>query len=413
MKFEKIKSCRLCDSKKIKKIVDFGPICSSSTFPYKKNKYEKITPMVFGICTKCKLAQLLHNYNLKELYNDNYGYRSGINPAMVKHLTGITNDIKKIVKIKKDDHVLDIASNDGTLLKTYKVSKVNYVGIDPTISRFKNFYPKNFKTKADFFSKEKYLKISKNKKAKSITSIAVFYDIIKPNKFVSNIKNILSENGVWVMEQSYLPILIKNNGYDSICHEHLTYFTLKQVKLLCHRNNLRIFKTSLNYMYGGSIRIFICHKNAKYKTNLKSIDVCEKLEKKYINNKCFNNFKRKIEFLSNKLNKLVKNIKKRNQSIHVYAASTKGNVILQYSKISNKIIPYAADRNPLKWNRKMPGSNIPIISEKKSRLKKPDYYLVLPWHFKKTFIQREKNFLKRGGKLIFPLPNVKVISKKN
>ena len=139
MKYHKIDHCRLCNSKKIKQIIDFGPICSSSTFPYKKLKYDKITPMIFGICNSCKLTQLLHNYNLKELYNDNYGYRSGINPAMIKHLTGITSDIKKIVSFKRGDYALDISRNDGTLLKSYALSKIKYVGIDPTISRFKNY----------------------------------------------------------------------------------------------------------------------------------------------------------------------------------------------------------------------------------------------------------------------------------
>ena len=413
MIYKKIKNCRLCNSKKVKKLIDFGDICSSSTFPLKNLDYKKITPMIFGICKNCGLAQLLHNYNLKELYNDDYGYRSGINPAMVEHLTGITQDIKKILKFEKGDCLLDIASNDGTLLKSYKLSGMNYIGIDPTISRFKNFYPKNFKTKSTFFSKNKFLNLSNRKKAKSITSIAVFYDIIKPNNFVSNIKDILSKEGIWVMEQSYLPILIRNNGYDSICHEHLTYFTLKQINYLCRQNDLRVFKTSLNYMYGGSVRIFICHKEAKYKTNLKSLNICRKLERKYINSKYFLNFKNKISRLSKKLNFIIKNIKNKNKTIHVYGASTKGNIILQYSKIYKKYIDFAADRNPLKWNRKMPGSNIPIISEKNSRSKKPDFYLVLPWHFKKEFIKREFFFLKKGGRLIFPLPKVQIVSKKN
>ena len=412
MKYHKINNCRLCNSRKIKQLINFGQICSSSTFPYKKLNYKKITPMIFGICNKCKLAQLLHNYNLKELYNDNYGYRSGINPAMVKHLSGITKDIKKIVNFKKGDFALDIASNDGTLLKSYKLPRIKYVGIDPTISRFKNHYPKNFKTKPDFFSKKYYLNLSKKNKAKSITSIAVFYDIIKPSDFVADIKDILSRDGIWVMEQTYLPTLIKNFGYDSICHEHLTYFTLKQINYLCEKSDLRVFKTTLNPMYGGSIRVFICHKEAKFKTNFKSIQKCKKLESKYINRKHLINFKKKIKYLSNKLNGLIKKLKKNNKTIHVYGASTKGNVILQYSKINKNYINYAADRNPLKWNRKMPGSNIPIISEKNSRSKKPDYYLVLPWHFKKEFITREEKYLSQGGKLIFPLPKIQIVSKK-
>ena len=413
MKYKRINRCRLCNSKKIKKIIDFGSICSSSTFPQKDLKYEKITPMVFVMCKDCGLAQLLHNYDLKELYNDNYGYRSGINPAMVKHLSEITGDIKKIVKFKKGDVALDIASNDGTLLKSYKSSNIKCIGIDPTISRFKNFYPKNFNISSAFFSKKKYLKLSKNKKAKTITSIAVFYDIIKPDNLVSDIKDILAKDGIWVMEQSYLPLLLKNNAYDSICHEHLTYFTLKQINYLCNKNGLRVFKTSLNNIYGGSIRVFICHKNSKYKVNQNLIQKCKKLEIKYVNDKYIFSFEKKIKLLSKELNFVVKKLNKKKETIHVYGASTKGNIILQYSKINKKHIRFAADRNPLKWNRKMPGSNIPIISEKNSRSKKPGFYLILPWHFKKEFIKREKKFLLKGGQLIFPLPKVQIISKKN
>ena len=156
------------------------------------------------------------------------------------------------------------------------------MGIDPTFSRFKKFYLKNFKTRSVLFSKHQYLNLSKREKARAITSIAVFYDVINPNRFVSDVKDILCKDGIWVMEQSYLPILIKNNGYDSICHEHLTYFTLKQINYLCEKNNLRVFKVSLNSMYGGSVRVFICHKSAKFKTNFNSMQKCNKLEKNYI-----------------------------------------------------------------------------------------------------------------------------------
>tara|TARA_B110000003_G_C16617320_1_gene521755 strand:- start:124 stop:1371 length:1248 start_codon:yes stop_codon:yes gene_type:complete len=412
MKYTKIKYCRLCKSKKITKLIDFGQIACSSTFPLKNNKYNQITPMVFCICENCKLAQLLHNYSLKELYNDNYGYRSGVNQAMIKHLTTITNDIKNLIKFKKDDYVLDIASNDGTLLKTYKSKILKYVGIDPTISRFKTFYPKNFKTDSTFFSKKKYLNISKGKKAKVITSIAVFYDVSDPDKFISEIKDILDKEGVYVMEQSYLPMLIKNNAYDSICHEHLTYFTLKQIKYLCEKNNLKVIKASTNSMNGGSIRVFITHKKSDFKINTNSINKCDVLENKYVNIKRLVQFKNDIKKLSINLNKTIKKIKDNKKVIHAYGASTKGNITLQYSKINKYQISFAADRNPTKWNRKMPGTNIPIISEKSSRLLNPDFYLVLPWHFRKDFIKRENFFLSNGGKLIFPLPKVEIVSKK-
>jgi len=413
MKYNKIHRCRLCYSNKLKPLIDFGSICLSSAFPYKNLKYKKIIPMIFGICKNCRSVQLLHNYDLKALYNNDYGYRSGINQSMIDHLTSITNDIKKIIKFKIGDYVLDIASNDATLLKSYKFSKINYVGIDPTINKYKKFYPKNFKTKSTLFSKNKYLNLSNKQKAKVITSIAMFYDVQNPNEFVSDIKDILSKNGIWVMEMYYLPILLKYNAYDSICHEHITYFSLNQINYLCEKNNLKIFKVSLNSMNCGSIRYFICHRDARFKLDYNSLNKCKKLEKILDQDSCFYNFKKRIKFLSKKLNLIIKNLNKRKKTIHVYGASTKGNISLQYSKLSVKDISFVADRNPLKWNRKMPGSNIPIISEASSRAKNPDYYLVLPWHFKKGFIKREKKFLAKGGKLIFPLPKIEILSKKS
>ena len=412
MKYKKINNCRLCHSKNLKKIINFGDISLTAIFPYKNSKYTEITPMIFGMCKSCRSVQLLHNYNLDMLYNDNYGYRSGINQTMVNHLKGITNDIKKVIKFQKGDFVLDIASNDGTLLKSYKSSLVKYVGIDPTINKYKKFYPNNFKVKSSFFSKREFLNLSKNIKAKVITSIAMFYDVQKPNEFVSDIKNILRKDGIWVMEMYYLPTLINFNAYDSICHEHITYFSLNQINKLCIKNNLRIFKVSLNSMNCGSIRFFICHNDSKFKTDYRSLNKCKKYEKNLNYDNYFLNFKKKVKSISKKLNFTIKKLIKKKKIIHIYGASTKGNVLMQYSKLSLKDIKFAADRNPLKWNRKMPGTNIPIISEKTSRFMKPDYYLMLPWHFKKEFIKRESKFLKRGGKLIFPLPNIQIVSKK-
>ena len=413
MKYSKIRNCRLCKSKSLKPIINFGAMSLSSAFPSKTKEYKAKTPMILVICNNCKLTQLLHNYDLKDLYNDEYGYRSGINNIMVNHLTEISTQVKKIVTFKNGDYILDIASNDATLLKSYKLSKINYVGIDPTIKKYKKFYPKEIKTRPKLFNKKEYLKISSNKKAKAITSIAMFYDVQDPNKFTSEIHDILDNEGIWVMEMFYIPILLKYNAYDSVCHEHITYLTYQHIEYLCKNNNLRIFDATLNSMNCGSIRYFICHKNAKFKSNYKAIKKCKKYEKNLKKNKIYFDFKKRIKKISKKLNFLIKKINNKKKTVHIYGASTKGNVLIQYSKLSNKNIPYAAERNSSKWTKKMPGSNIPIISEKTSRLMKPDYYLVLPWHFKNEFIKREKKFLLSGGKLIFPLPKIEIFSRKD
>ena len=407
MKYYRITKCRICNSKNLNTLIDFGDISASSFFPKKSNIYSKVTPMIFGICDNCNLAQLLHNYRLKDLYNENYGYRSGINKSMINHLKDITFEIKKIVKLNKNDHVLDIASNDGTLLHSYKTKNIRLVGIDPTIKKLGKFYSKKIKKKAELFNKKTFFKLSRNKKAKVVTSIAMFYDLQDPNKFVSDIKDILTSDGIWVMEMYDVPTLIKSNAYDSICHEHITYMTLSHIEYLCKKNDLRIFKISVNKMNCGSIRYFICHKDAYYKTS--NISKYRKLEKIMNKKSTFLKFKKRIKKLSVALKKKINALNRKNKIIHAYGASTKGNILLQYSKITKNDIGFAADRNETKWDRKMPGTNIPIISESKSRNMKPDYYLVLPWHFKKEFIIREKQFAKKGGKFIFPLHNIKII----
>ena len=411
MKYLSIKKCRCCHKKKLKNFFNFGSMCLSTEFPPINTKKSNKIPMNVKICQNCKLVQLQHNYDLKKLYNKNYGYKSGVNQTMNQHLETITKDIERIVEFKKRDIVLDIASNDGTLLKKYKNNKIVRFGIDPTIKKFRSNYPKNYLKYSGFFKKEVFNKIA-NRKAKAITSIAVFYDIPNPNKFIEDISKILHANGVWVLEQSYFPKLFFNNAYDSLCHEHLTYFIYRQIDLILKKNNLRVINIKLNEMNGGSIRFFITHINSKYKQKKKNINKIIKLEKKYLLNlnKNLIKFKYNIQSSKKKLKKFINNKLKNKKNIHVYGASTKGNIILQFCGIKRNQIKFAADRNHEKWGRETPGSKIPIISEKTSRMKKPDYYLVMPWHFKKEILKREKKFLKNGGQLIFPLPKLHIQS---
>jgi hypothetical protein len=397
MKVKKINNCRCCYSKNLKLFIDFGNMALTTEFPTRKNSSYKKIPMQLVVCEKCKLFQLRHNYELSKLYNKNYGYKSGINMTMKKHLASITSDAQKKINLKDKDIVLDIASNDGTLLNSYKKKNIYKIGIDPVIEKFK----KNF------------FELSKNKKAKIVTSIAVFYDIPNPNTFVSDVKEILTKDGIWIMEQSYFPFLVKNNAYDSICHEHLSYFMYRQLKLILLKNNLKVFDVKFNEMNGGSFRLFISHLDFKRKINSKNISKLINYEKTIFNNfsQTKKKFKNNILASKTKLVSLLKKIKKENKLCHIYGASTKGNVVLQYCNLNKKLLPFAAERNPDKYERFTPGTFIPIISEIDSRKMLPDFYLVMPWHFKNEIISREKSFLKNGGKLIFPLPEIKIISK--
>ena len=413
MKIKRISKCRCCKSKKLKQFLDFGKMSLTTEFPKNSNSSKKI-PMELIICSNCKLFQLRHNYELKKLYNEDYGYKSGINKSMHSHLEDVAKQAEKKVILKNKDIILDIASNDGTLLKKYKNRKVIKFGIDPTIKKFQKYYPKNYLKFPGFFEKNIYNKITNYKKSKIITSIAVFYDLQNPVKFIKDIKSILDKKGIWVLEQSYFPLLIKNNAYDSICHEHLSYFMHRQLNLLLKKEKLKIIDVSFNNMNGGSVRFFISHQESEYKVNGKNLSKVINIENKIFSNfsKTKNQFRKNIINSKKKLIYLINKLNKKNKIIHIYGASTKGNVIIQFCGITKKMIPYAVERNPEKVGRYTPGSFIPIISEKRSRALNPDFFLVMPWHFKKEIVSREKLFLNKGGKLIFPLPNIHMVGKK-
>ena len=308
MKYSRVKNCRCCNKKAFKSFFDFGKMNLSTEFPVINSIKSKKIPMNVRICNYCKLLQLEHNYDLKQLYNKDYGYKSGVNLTMNQHLEGITKDVEKIVKLKKNDIVLDIASNDGTLLKKYKNKNLVRFGIDPTINKFKSKYPKKYLKHAGFFNKNIFTKKTVGQKAKVITSVAVFYDIPKPNIFTENVSKILDKNGVWVLEQSYFISLFKNNAYDSLCHEHLTYFIFFQLEIILKKYRLKVFNITLNAMNGGSIRFFICHESSNYKINHKNINKIKKIENLYLKkiNNNLKNFVKNIKLSRGKLQKFRK-----------------------------------------------------------------------------------------------------------
>jgi len=411
MHTEIIKKCRLCGCKDLVEVFDFGMQALSTRFPGPKDPDAESVPLKLVQCVKeeCRLTQLKHDYDCDDLYRKGYGYRSGVNDTMKNHLKQIVDQASALANVNKGDVVLDIASNDGTLLNCYSDSLIR-VGIDPTIRQYKDYYSRDITTSDSFFSRNEFIRISPSNKVKIITSIAVFYDIPNPVEFVMDISAILEDEGIWVLEQSYLPLLLKDLSFDSICHEHLAYYGLKQLKLAAESAGLRIFNVEINSMNGGSIRAFLSHKASKFETNNNNIKAVEVLEEEAkINDPgTFTEFKEKIMAIGNELTEFLKQEKSKGKTIHIYGASTKGNILLQLFNIDSKIVDVAAERNEWKLGHRTPGTNIRIISEEESRNMNPDYYLVLPWHFKEEFIKRETEFISNGGRLIFPLPKLEV-----
>jgi hypothetical protein len=347
------------------------------------------------------------------MYGTTYGYLSGLNQTMSNHLKEIALTAQQLAHVQKDDIILDIGSNDGTLLKSYSIKDIRRVGIDPGGEQFKVHYPDDIVLITDFFSKQTFNTVFPSDKAKIITSIAMFYDLENPMAFVSDIKDILHPEGIWVLEQSYMPTMIAMNAFDTICHEHLEYYSLKQIVWMLERYDFRIFDIEFNDINGGSFKLYVCHKKAKYPDATSSVNKILDDEKKqgFDTLRPFKDFNERIVKIRNALYIFLSEERKKGKTIHLYGASTKGNVLLQFCGIDYRLVSFAADKNPMKNGHWTPATHILIFSEEFSRICNPDYYLVLPWHFRKEFIDREKDYLEKGGCFIFPLPEVELIRK--
>ncbi len=408
--YKEISKCRISDSTNLLNVLSLGNQVLTGVFP--KSKGEEITmgPVDLVWCPDSGLLQMKQSYSLEEMYGDNYGYRSGLNSSMVKHLQKKIRTLEKLAKPTSNDLVIDIGSNDATSLKAY-LGNFKKVGIDPTGNKFKEFYTKEISLIPDFFTADKFNELFPKEKAKIITSIAMFYDLENPIAFVSDIEKCLSDQGIWHFEQSYMPSMLRTNSYDTICHEHLEFYSLKVVKNILEKCNLRIVDVQMNDINGGSFAVTACKKQASYQTNTPVINWLLNQE----NELGLDTVKPYLEFaertIAHKKNlvNLIKALVADGKKVFGYGASTKGNVLLQYCGFSEKEIPFIAEVNPEKFGCYTPGTNIPIISEKEAKELNPDYFLVLPWHFKNNIISREEEYMSNGGKFIFPLPEIEII----
>jgi NDP-4-keto-2,6-dideoxyhexose 3-C-methyltransferase len=417
MQISDIKKCRICGNDQFITVIDLGEQVLSGRFPKAEDPDPPRAPLVLVRCDNsknpdaCGLVQLKHSVPPLEMYTCEYGYRSGINKTMSDHLADVTGKVQKIVRLEKNDIVLDIGSNDGTLLKSYSREDIRRIGIDPGGEQYRKYYPDTIRLVSDFFTAANFRSIFPRGKAKIITSIAMFYDLENPMEFVDNIRQILHKDGVWVLEQSYLPAMLEMNSFDTICHEHLEYYAFNQINWMLRRNNLKAIDIEINNTNGGSFKLCVTHADSALQPNRVALDTVIKTEHdlKLETQRPYRDFCTRVEKIRTDLNTFLQKEKTRGKKIFVYGASTKGNVLLQYFGINSSVITAAADRNPEKWGSRTPGTNIPIISEAEAREQKPDYFLVLPWHFKDEFIGRESQFLKDGGKFIFPLPEIEIV----
>ena len=405
-----IKNCRSCSSSSLKYLYSLGNQYLTGIFP--KSKSQKLPKGELGmvICLNCKLLQLKNSFDVNVMYGDNYGYLSSLNPHMVRHLKIKSEKLKKISDLKSGEIIIDIGSNDGTFLSNFKKTN-KLIGIDPTIKKLKKFYRKDIITIPSFFNKKLFNDILGKKKAKVITSISMFYDLESPITFAQDVYECLGNDGIWHLEQSYMPSMIKNVSYDTICHEHLEYYSLESIKFIFDYVGFKIIDLEFNDINGGSFSITVAKKKSKFKEYSKIINWLLEREKTLDYNSPIThlNFYKNVKKHRELLRDLISNLKDMKKKVIGYGASTKGNVILQYCNIDKNDLKFIADVNLEKKNKNTPGSLIKITDEKAIKKYNPDYILVLPWHFKNFILQKEKKYLNEGGKMIFPLPDIEIV----
>lgn len=415
-----MKKCRISNME-TKEIFSLGDIPMSDFISSNEDPRANSCELKLLLCEESGLVQLEKTIPQEKMYGK-YWYRSGINDTMKKELKNIAESCLETIKLEDGDVFLDIACNDGTMFD-YIPNNLIKIGIDPS----DNSYLRESSKKAneilqDYFSESVYKKSKfSNKKPKIITTIAMFYDLEDPISFCKDVKNILDNNGVWVLQMSYTPLMLQQLAFDNICHEHIEYYSLSSIKYLMDKVGFDIVDCTLNDVNGGSFRIFLMKKESdKTKfANQQKRDVANfrvqsllEYEKSLQLDKIetYQKFYEKIFLLKEETVNFIKKIKEQGETIYGYGASTKGNTLINWYGLDNNDITAIADRSIYKHGLKTAGTNIPIISEEQMRIDKPDYLLILPWHFINEFIQREREYLKNGGKFIIPCPKFQIIS---
>lgn len=408
--YKEITRCRISGSSNLVTVLSLGEQYLTGVFPSTKEQEVTKGPVDMVWCPESGLVQMKQSYSLDEMYGDNYGYRSGLNQSMVNHLQNKVNMLLRKTTTKPGDIILDIGSNDATSLKCYP-AHLRRIGIDPTGKKFKEYYTDDISLVPDFFTANNFRSIFGTEKATIVTSIAMFYDLEDPVQFAADIEAILAPDGIWHFEQSYLPSMLRTNSYDTICQEHLEYYSLLSVKYILDKAGMRIIDIELNDINGGSFAVTAAKKTSTHKSNEAVINwmLEEEIKMGLNTDRPYREFAERVVQHRVSLLSLLEKLKKEGKKIIGYGASTKGNVLLQYCGIGTQYLDCIAEVNEQKFGSYTPGTLIPIVSEAEAKAMKPDYLFVLPWHFRNNILGREKEYRAGGGKFIFPLPFIEIV----
>ncbi len=409
--YRELKACRASGSDHFVPVLNLGMQALTGVFPRAADEPVTRGPLELLWCPTSGLLQLGHSYDPGEMYGENYGYRSGLNASMVEHLSDKVRCLERRVPLRSGDVVLDIGSNDATTLKAYRATDIRRIGIDPTGNKFRSFYGDDIELVADFFSADAYRALQA-RPARIVTSIAMFYDLESPVDFARQVASILADDGVWHFEQSYMPSMLRSNAYDTICHEHLEYYTLNVVRQILDAADMKLVDVVTNGVNGGSFAVTAALRaNRSIEPNHAVIDwLLQQEDLMGLNTpRPYREFEERVFRHRTDLVRLIRSLGDAGKKVLGYGASTKGNVLLQFCGLTADDVPAIAEVNRDKFGCVTPGTNIPIVSEAQARAAEPDYFLVLPWHFKHGIVRREREFLQGGGKMIFPFPEIEIV----
>jgi hypothetical protein len=411
---EPILDCRICGSSDLDSAIDLGDQAFTGRFPKAGGPDEPRGPLAIVQCADCHFVQLSVRYDTTEFFGDEYGYRSGLNAGMVRHLQSKVQDLERRLGLHAGDVVLDIGSNDGTTLNAFRTAGLRRHGMDPTASKFREHYDPDVTVSPTLFSAERFLADTGGRRAGLITSLGMYYDLNDPIGFAREVKASLAPDGIWHAEQSYLPTMVGNNAFDTICHEHVSYFTIATIDDILSRSGLRIVDVGFNDVNGGSFHFEATHaESAMSLRNDQSSRIARVRRDETAAG--FDTLSPLLELGGrvrrgcDALVEMLERLRAKGDRVVGYGASTKGNVLLQYAGIGPDLMQAIGEVNPNKFGCRTPGTGIPIVSDQEARALDPTHFLVLPWHFREEILPRETEFRARGGRFIFPLPELDVV----
>jgi hypothetical protein len=408
--YRTLRSCRVGGGTTLVQVLDLGRQALTGVFPRTAGERITVGPLQLVWCPNSGLLQLAHSYDPAELFGENYGYRSGLNQSMVRHLTQKARDLERASGLAAGDSVLDIGSNDATLLKAYSVPNIRRTGIDPTGRKFRHYYPDDATLVPEFFCAAAYWD-SGARPARIVTSIAMFYALEDPVAFVRDIEQVLAPDGIWHFEQSYMPSMLRMTSYDTVCHEHLGYYSLGVVQRILQAAGMRAVDVTTNAVHGGSFAVTAVRESDRRRGNDAALEgLLEQEERMGLATvRPYREFAERVQRHRTEFVRLLELLASDGKTVLGYGASTKGNVVLQFCGITTAEVAAIAEVNPEKFGSCTPGTGIPIISETEARAMRPNYFLVFPWHFKDGIVRREAEFLASGGRMIFPFPKIEIV----